>query len=142
MKFVKVRYGYGSLGKNSGCDKTPNILVKELSFNSKIDVEDVEIDNFNVDQTMKNISNVEGDFFLGGDHSITYGSYKGFAKKFYFELLGSKLSGFPPLSGRVLLRFFDKRRGFDKSVVLLWRHSKHSHMRLFRIMNFHNPALF
>ena len=73
MKFVKVRYGRGSLGKNDGCNKAPDLLV---------DGEEIKINESNVDETMEFISRAEGDFFVGGDHSITYGSFKGFAKKF------------------------------------------------------------
>lgn len=79
MKFVKVKYGKGSIGSNSGCEGAPDKLLDE---NFKEEVIEVEIDESNVDETMKNISNVEGDFFVGGDHSITYGSFKGFAKDY------------------------------------------------------------
>ncbi len=73
MIFVKVPYSRGSLGKNNGCEKAPNLLV---------DGEIIQVDNSNIDLTMENISHAKGDFFIGGDHSITYGSFKGFAKEF------------------------------------------------------------
>ena len=74
MKFVKVRYSSGSLGKNEGCREAPDFLID----NGK----EMEIIGSNVDETMENISETDGDFFIGGDHSITYGSFKGFSKKF------------------------------------------------------------
>lgn len=79
MKFIKVKYEKGSLGKNEGCKKAPDILF-EKKFGEK--VEEVKVNNVDVDETMNNISEVDGDFFLGGDHSITYGSFKGFCRKF------------------------------------------------------------
>lgn len=74
MKFVKVKYGKGSMGRNEGCEKAPDLLLNKG--------EEVRIVKDNVDETMENISDFKGDFFVGGDHSITYGSFKGFAKKF------------------------------------------------------------
>ena len=73
MKFVKVKYSKGSLGKNIGTENAPDLLVEigeEINYKG------------NVDELMKKIENTEGDFFIGGDHSITYGSFKGFAKKY------------------------------------------------------------
>ncbi len=74
MKFVKVKYSSGSLGKNNGCEKAPDFLI-EFGEEAKVNLH-------NVDETMQNLSNIECDFFVGGDHSITYGSFKGFFKKF------------------------------------------------------------
>ena len=76
MDIVKVMYSKGSLGKNDGCENAPDILLESL--HSK----EVEIIKDNVDKTMRNISKIEGEVFVGGDHSITYGSFKGFSKKF------------------------------------------------------------
>src|SRR3989344_6524003 len=75
MKFVKVKYDKGSLGKNIGAFKAPDILLDE------VESEEVDIEN-NVDKVMENIAKKEGYFFVGGDHSITYGSFNGFAKRF------------------------------------------------------------
>ena len=80
MIFVKVPYDIGSLGKNYGSGKAPDCLFEKKS-NEKQVIE-VKVDNSNIDLTMENISHAKGDFFIGGDHSITYGSFKGFAKEF------------------------------------------------------------
>jgi len=74
MEVVKVCYSMGSLGKNVECEKAPDLL-----FDGG---EHVEVIRNNVDETMINIEKIEGSLFLGGDHSITYGSYKGFSKRF------------------------------------------------------------
>lgn len=77
MEVVKVKYSAGSLGKNKGCEKAPDSL-----FEKKVGEKEVEVDSSNVDKTMENISRAKGDIFIGGDHSITYGGFKGFSKKF------------------------------------------------------------
>src|SRR3989344_6347135 len=83
MKIVKVFSSQGSLGKNIGCEKAPDFILNELKkINHKIiDVSEVKINKNNIDETNKNIEKKEGDIFLGGDHSITYSLFKGFAKK-------------------------------------------------------------
>ena len=82
MKIVKVFSSQGSLGKNIGCEKAPDFILNELKkINHKIiDVSEVKINKNNIDETNKNIEKKEGDIFLGGDHSITYSLFKGFAK--------------------------------------------------------------
>ena len=76
MKFVAVPYSRGSLGKNEGCEKAPLFLLSHYPHVR------VSIDPAHFDSTMEQISRADGDFFVGGDHSITYGSFKGFAQKF------------------------------------------------------------
>ncbi|MEK6922370.1 MAG: arginase family protein [Nanoarchaeota archaeon] len=74
MNIVKVKYNGGCLGRNLGCERAPDKLV--------ISGGDLFVDNCNVDKTMRVLENADGNIFLGGDHSITYGLFKGFAKKF------------------------------------------------------------
>ena len=74
MEIIKVCYSMGSLGENVGCEKAPDFLFDGGKY--------VKIIRSNIDETMSNIEKSEGDVFLGGDHSITYGSYKGFSKRF------------------------------------------------------------
>lgn len=76
MKILKVKFSGGCLGKNLGCEKSPDLILEGIK------AEEVKVSNGNIDETMKNISNAEGDIFVGGDHSISYGSFKGFSKKF------------------------------------------------------------
>jgi len=76
MEFVKVKYNLGCLGKNLGCEKAPDLILE--NFNAK----EVNLVESNMDESIKNISNKEGDFFVGGDHSITYGCFKSFSEGF------------------------------------------------------------
>jgi len=90
MKIVKVKSSQGCLGKNKGCEKAPDEIVKELEnfylnekgFRKDFESIDCEVVENNIEETNQNIMNIEGDVFLGGDHSITYASFIGFAKKF------------------------------------------------------------
>jgi len=105
MKIVKVGSSQGCLGKNVGCEKAPDEVLKALKdfsldekgtqkseisgissgakgFVGGFEVVECEVVEGNVEETNENIINCEGDIFLGGDHSITYGSFIGFAKKF------------------------------------------------------------
>lgn len=65
-KFVKVCSSEGSMGKNKGCELAPDAILGNKG--EKISLNELE--------------SSEGDIFVGGDHSITYGLYKGFDKKF------------------------------------------------------------
>lgn len=77
MVLVKVSSSNGSLGKNIGCEKAPDEIVKLLEG---FEVKEVKIVKGNLDETGKNIEKIKGDIFIGGDHSITYFSFKSFAK--------------------------------------------------------------
>ncbi len=74
MHIVKVPYFRGSLGKNIGCEKAPDFLAENGEL--------VLVNQNNVDETMKAIAEMKGDFFIGGDHSITYGSFNGFTRSY------------------------------------------------------------
>lgn len=73
MIFVKVKTSQGCLGKNKGCEKAPDILIN--------DAKEVKITQNNLEDTNKEIEKAEGDFFVGGDHSITYALFRAFSKK-------------------------------------------------------------
>lgn len=78
MKIVKVPSSDGNLDKNLGCEKAPDEIVKNLEG---VKVSEVKVIKGNLDETGKNLEKAKGDIFIGGDHSITYYSFKGFAKE-------------------------------------------------------------
>ncbi len=90
MLLVKVPTSQGALDKK-GSEKAPELIVesiKEFYLNESgnkhfCNVEDVEIVEGNIEETNKNIEKkAEKDaVFIGGDHSITYSLFKGFAKR-------------------------------------------------------------
>ncbi len=76
MKLVAVKSCQGNLGKNKGTELAPDLILKDIN---KLDL---KIPNDNIIKTAEILERSNGDFFVGGDHSITYGLFKGFAKKF------------------------------------------------------------
>ncbi len=88
MKILKVKFNGGCLGKNIGCEKSPDLILKGIKS------EEVKVFNGNIDETMKKVSESlslekktlekkdEYDILVGGDHSISYGSFKGFSEKY------------------------------------------------------------
>jgi arginase len=77
MKFVAVKSSQGALGKNNGTELAPEVLLKEFN-----DIFEAPIKIDNLIETNKVLEKVKGDFFVGGDHSITYGLVRGMAKKY------------------------------------------------------------
>lgn len=81
MKIVKVPSSLGGLGKNT--EDAPDKIIEALKdYTKDFGVERVNVVVGNIDETDKNISDKEGDFFIGGDHSITYSIFKNFSKKY------------------------------------------------------------
>jgi len=69
---VVIPSSQGSLGKNIGCELAGQAILK----NTNIDHTTTEIPSSNFIDTTKTISNLSGNIFIGGDHSITYPLFK------------------------------------------------------------------
>ncbi|MBS3146338.1 arginase family protein [Candidatus Woesearchaeota archaeon] len=94
MDVVKIRSSQGSLGKNLGCEKAPDLIIEKFNemflnenyFSSEINVYDITIYESNIEKTNESILNEAKRFdkaiFLGGDHSITYNLFNAFSSKF------------------------------------------------------------
>jgi len=89
MKIVKIGSSQGSLGKNVGTEKAPDSIMEELkklSVNEQgktlfYEVDQVEVNKNNIEETNEGIFEKEGDLFIGGDHSITYPLFKKVVQK-------------------------------------------------------------
>lgn len=86
MKILKIPYSAGCLGKNIGTEKAPDAILKEMNDlfvnesgrSGFAEVAEVKINNSNVSESHKKIKEaVKEGVVLGGDHSITYSSFKG-----------------------------------------------------------------
>lgn len=86
MKLLKIPYSAGCLGKNLGCEKAPDAILKEieelyLNEGKKkrfLEVSEVKVDNSDVKGSLEKIKGaVREGVVLGGDHSITYPAFKG-----------------------------------------------------------------
>ncbi len=93
MKIIKIPFCGGRMESHKGADKGPDEIIEELktiSLNESFQkpeysIEEVKCDNNNISETHQNIFkkiNEEKEKFiaLGGDHSITYSTFKAFAK--------------------------------------------------------------
>ena len=81
MKIVKVPSSLGGLGKSS--ESAPDEIIEALKdYTKDFELESADIVLGNIDKTDKNISEREGDIFIGGDHSITYSIFKNFSRKY------------------------------------------------------------
>ena len=82
MEFVGIPFCDGSLGKNIGCELAPDEIIKLLNVKSV----NLDIKNKNIEEAGVDIYNfVKNEnkklFLVGGDHSITYYSFKAYAEK-------------------------------------------------------------
>lgn len=93
MKIISIPFSGGGLGHGNGANEAPEIIIKELKefFSNENGVEaKFEFDEISVDEEhiansheaiQKHISSIkEKAIILGGDHSISHPSIKGFAK--------------------------------------------------------------
>ena len=94
MKIIKVGLNAGGLSKKDGvesgpekiCEFIPNFYLKESGLLPFINIEDLEVNNSNIEESSNKIFEYvikleTPAIFIGGDHSLTYSSYKAFSKK-------------------------------------------------------------
>jgi arginase family enzyme len=101
MKLIKIPFSEAGLGRTVGTEKAPDKIVEDLKDmhmnesyrRQQYDTIDVDIVSNNISENNsrieKEISNVcerikgtrERAVIIGGDHSITYATFKGFAKQ-------------------------------------------------------------
>lgn len=90
-RIIKIPFGKGGLGKTEGSKDGPDAIINEIdeTFLSEelkdfeYIIEEVEVDESDFSITHESITKAaeKGNaIFLGGDHSISYSTFKGFAK--------------------------------------------------------------
>ncbi len=88
MKIVKVPSNYGALEKADGVELAPDLVVKELDdiyLNEQFRKEEIQVESIprkKLEDGNEILESSDGKVFVGGDHSITYHSFKGFARHF------------------------------------------------------------
>lgn len=93
MKVLKVGFGGGGLGHGDGAKDAPHQIEKQLKemflnesgIKPRFEFHEAKVDNSNLEHSHKNIFDAvlklkEKSIILGGDHSISYPSFKAFAK--------------------------------------------------------------
>ncbi|MFH1586299.1 MAG: arginase family protein [Candidatus Diapherotrites archaeon] len=106
MKIIKIPSSQGSLDKNLGCEKAPEVLCRELG----VEGEEVEVVAGDIVATDGNVYSKarevirENPFFMGGDHSITYSLFRAFSENFenssliVFDAHADAMKGIKPVS--------------------------------------------
>ncbi|MEM3374610.1 MAG: arginase family protein [Candidatus Woesearchaeota archaeon] len=95
MKVIKVPFNANALEKKNGIENAPdkivsflnNFYLKENGLLPFFEIDSIKVDNANIEYSNQQIelfvSNLqEKAVLLGGDHSITYPSFRAFSKKF------------------------------------------------------------
>jgi formiminoglutamase len=95
MKLLKVSWNSGALEKKEGIEEAPeaiisnlgNFYLKESGILPFFEVADVQIDNSDIggsiDALGRAVANTDSPaIIIGGDHSLTYASFKAFSKKY------------------------------------------------------------
>jgi len=133
VKIIKVKSSQGCLGKNIGCEKAPDEIINALNkiycseekTNAYFETDEAEVIKYNIEETNEKIEAKEGDIFIGGDHSITYGCFKGFAKKFknpgliVFDAHPDCVNNFKPPSHEDYLRVLIEEGVLNKENAVL-----------------------
>ena len=73
MKILQVPTSQGSFGANIGCEKAPVLICPEAEI--------INLPQDNIEEANRILEKTDGDFFIGGDHSITYPLFKSFTSK-------------------------------------------------------------
>jgi formiminoglutamase len=151
MKIIKIPSSQGSLGKNLGCENAPDKILDELkrlsAFENELgrkiefEIDEVSVDKDNIEETNKNIyeksKEIEG-VFIGGDHSITYSLFKGFAERYknpgllIFDAHADCVNDFKPASHEDFVKVLIKE-GILKSenLIIIGLRNWHSKEREF-----------
>lgn len=71
-KIIIIPSSQGCLGKNVGCEDGGKAVCKAAGVSYDV----AEVSDVDFVETTKKIEKLNGDVFVGGDHSITYGLFK------------------------------------------------------------------
>jgi formiminoglutamase len=92
MKIICIPFSQGSLGKNEGCEWAPKAIVEQSKIEKGISIpihkSDIVANEELIFTCAKEAFEKGIPLFIGGDHSITYSTYKAFAEKFGKEKSG------------------------------------------------------
>ncbi len=143
MRILKAPFSRGGMGKTEGCEKAPDKIIEqckdlylnESGFVPSFETKEIEIEQDNIETTNKAIyeavkKNSEDIIaprtcLLGGDHSITYASFKGFASRYngagliVFDAHPDCENDFSPPTHEDYLKVLIKEGTADKNRVIL-----------------------
>jgi agmatinase len=120
-KVIIVPSSQGSLGKNVGSE----LGGEEVCNFANVSYEVAEIVEGDFDSSMKKIEELEGDVFVGGDHSITYGLFKKAREKnenlglIIFDAHADCVNNFSPPTHEDFVRVLVEEKVVDVDKVLI-----------------------
>jgi len=132
---IKIPFSQGSLGKSEGCSKGPEVITNllkdiwtnEAGFNPKFIIKEIQGENFEeLDNNIQNnLSFSKKTILLGGDHSISYTTFKKFKKQFQnvgliiFDAHPDVYQEFERPTHGDWLKFLIEESGVDKDKVII-----------------------
>ncbi|MEA3430616.1 MAG: arginase family protein [Nanoarchaeota archaeon] len=159
MKLIKISSDQGALDKK-GSDKAPDKIIRgmyDLYLNefgkfNEFEIDSVDIVKSNIDETNANIfekikSLNEHAVLVGGDHSITYSTFKAFALNnpgaglIVFDAHPDCENNFSPPSHEDFLRVLIEERIVDASKVIIiglrnWHKNEYDYLQSKKIKYF------
>ena len=149
-----------------GSENAPEEIIKQLNelysseseTESNFEIIDIKTDNFNIEETNKNvfdeIKKQKGQFIvLGGDHSITYSSFKAFEEEnkdagiIIFDAHPDCINNFnPPTQEDYLKTLIEEKKVKSEKVILIglrnWHSSEISYLKQKKIKYFTMKEVF
>ncbi len=163
MKIIKVPFSGGGLGKADGSEESPDKIINsmnelfsnEIGFNPSFQVDTVDVVKDNIDETNKRIFDaVSGKcVVLGGDHSITYSSFKKFVSDnpssglIVFDAHPDCENNFSPPTQEDYLKVLIEEGYLDQSKVILiglrnWHANEVKYLKAKGILYFNMKKVF
>ena len=135
---IKIPLYAGGLGKTNGVEKAPDKILEKLKelncnedgFKAPLNELEIQIDNSNIEASQKTIeeemkkafTNYPCPIIIGGDHSITYATFKAFNQEncglLIFDAHPDLMQEFDPATHENYLRNL-ARDGLDPSNIIL-----------------------
>lgn len=141
MKIIKIPFEEGALGKNKGCAQSPGKILEALNADAlseennavKKEISEVRIEKNDFKKTNESIFNeikkINSGIILGGDHSITYSSFRasGCDGLVIFDAHPDLMSGTDMPSHEDFLRkLIEEKSVLPENVILFGIRSWHS----------------
>ncbi|NQV08621.1 arginase family protein [Candidatus Woesearchaeota archaeon] len=166
MKLIKIPFSGGTLNVPKGAEEAPDKIVEamksiyldELGRKVKFNVERVQVNSTNIEETNENIykhlqDNDDFPVVVGGDHSITYSCFRAFSKQFenpgiiIFDAHPDTENNFSPPSHEDFLKVLIEEKTLKPENVILvgirnWHEKELSYLKEKKIRYFKMKDIF
>ncbi len=116
-KVIVIPSSQGCLGKNVGCEDGGKAVCEEAG----VEFEVAEVSDSDFGETTEMIAGLDGDVFVGGDHSVTYGTFKssGCDSLIIFDAHADCVNNFSPPTHEDFVRVLIEEGHVDPSNVFI-----------------------